>query len=140
MQKTNLALVSLLSLLVVVAPAASALAQTQNMEEAVETNEKEQSSQKSEARGGVFDEIEKKGAKPVSDKKLDEKKGEGFLAGLAASAIGAGVGAVSAGVGYAVSHAISGNSMSWRGAAAAVGGGFAAGATSGALMYAAPTP
>jgi len=88
LQKTKLALVSLLSLLVVVAPAASALAQTQNMEEAVETNEKEQSSQKSEARGGVFEEIEEKGAKPVSDKKLDEKKGEGAFGALAGAVVG----------------------------------------------------
>lgn len=88
MQKTKLALVSFLSLLVVVAPAASALAQTSKMEEKVETKEKESFSNESEARGGVFDEIEKEGANPVSNKKLDEKKGEGAFGALAGAVVG----------------------------------------------------
>lgn len=92
MQKTKLALVSLLSLLVVVAPAASALAQTSKMEEKVETKEKESSSNESEARGGAFDEIEAQGGNLVSDKKLETKEGEGGFGALIGGSIGALVG------------------------------------------------
>jgi hypothetical protein len=101
LQKTKFAFVSLLSLLVVVAPAASALAQTPNMEVKAENKEKESSSNESEARGGAFDEIEAQGGDLVSDKKLETKEGEGAFGAL----IGAGVGAL-VGLGTSIAHGI----------------------------------
>lgn len=102
MQKTKLALVSLLSLLVVLAPAASALAQTSNVKKPVKTKKKELSSNKATAHSGVFNEIKKEGAKPVSDKKLDEKKGEGPFGALVGAAVGGAIG-----LGVSIYHGVS---------------------------------
>ncbi|MFP4202613.1 MAG: hypothetical protein ACLFSX_06685, partial [Candidatus Acetothermia bacterium] len=62
MQKTKLALVSLLSLLIVVTPVASALAETSNEQDPIrQEKEAEDEPDSNEARGEVFGEIEKEG-------------------------------------------------------------------------------
>lgn len=92
MQKTKLAFVSLLSLLVVLAPVSTALAETEKVEEPAKSKagklkkEEENSSGKS-----VFQKIEKNGGRGVSNEKLDKREGEGLIGAITLGIVGAGV-------------------------------------------------
>lgn len=88
MQKTKLALVSFLSLLVVVAPVSSVLAQNEPVEAPI-NDKSQQTRQKAEKdQTSVFQEIEKQGGNEVSDKKLDQEKGEGAFGALVGAVAG----------------------------------------------------
>lgn len=99
MRRPKLAFVSLLSLLIVLAPVSSVLAQNEPVEKPV--NEKSQQTKQKAEKGqtSVFEEIEKQGGNEVTDKKLDQEEGEGWLG----AAVGALTGAVS-GAATSVGH------------------------------------
>ena len=92
MQKTKFALVSLLSLLVVLAPVSTAIAKTEPAKEAVERQDKLNKKQEEGPNKVVFEKIEDEGGKNVSDKKLARKEGEGPFGAMVGAIAGAAVG------------------------------------------------
>ncbi|MBS3736677.1 MAG: hypothetical protein V5A87_03950 [Candidatus Bipolaricaulota bacterium] len=92
MQKTRLAFVSLLSLLVVLAPVSTALAKTRNTEKLVKSEEGLKQIQKDNPKEYEFNKVEELGGKEVSDKTLDQKEGEGPFGALIGAITGAVVG------------------------------------------------
>ena len=137
MSKLKLTVITVLSLLVVLAPVSSVLAQTEPAEKPINEKSQQTRQKAEENQTSVFEEIENQGGNEVSDKKLDREEGEGLFAGLLTTAVGAVAGAVGGAIEYSIMHAHSWNP---RGCAlhAAAGAGSAAAAT--AIVYAAPTP
>lgn len=97
MQKTKFAFVSLLSLLVVVAPVSTVLAQSEPVRESVNgLSQKKELSGKQEKQNDIFQEIEKQGGDEVGNKKLDEVEGEfGYWGSVGMAALGGAVGGAS---------------------------------------------
>ena len=75
MQKTKLALVSVLSFLVVFAPVSTAVANSRGLDQAKETEKKVEENEEV-TDSSVFDEIENHGGNEVSEKRLEGAKGE----------------------------------------------------------------
>ncbi|MCF7889774.1 hypothetical protein K9M78_00980 [Candidatus Bipolaricaulota bacterium] len=92
MQKTKLALVSLLSLLVVLAPVSNALAQTKKVKKPVRVGEELAQKQRNYTEGSEFKKIEELGGKKVGDDTLDRKEGEGPFGAMIGAVAGAIVG------------------------------------------------
>ncbi|MBS3788168.1 hypothetical protein KGY79_08260 [Candidatus Bipolaricaulota bacterium] len=92
MQKTKLAFVTLLSLLVVLAPVSSVLAKTEPVDSSQkQVLVKKESKEKAPAQSSVFEKIESQGGDEVSEKRLDQKEGEGWFG----AAVGVVTGAIS---------------------------------------------
>lgn len=92
MPKAKLALVSLLSLLVVLAPVSTALAEAENAEKLVKSEEGLQQKQKNNSKESEFNKVEELGGEEVSEKTLDRKEGEGPFGALVGAIAGAVVG------------------------------------------------
>lgn len=133
MQKTKFALVSLLSLLVVIAPVSPALAETIGMSKLKKPGEKMGGDQElAEANGSTFKDIEKLGGEEISDERLNKEKGElgTFLTATAVAAmeISDGItGAISSMASYETSTRLNGNQPTNAGRMAAGVSGFVGG-------------
>lgn len=90
MRKAKLLLVAFLSLLIVLAPVSSVLANTKPAQRSrSHFPEKGQEKAKSMEKDSVFQKIESQGGNEVSDKRLDREKGEGPFGALAGAIAGA---------------------------------------------------
>jgi len=92
MKKTKFALVSLLSLLVVLAPVSTAIAQAEPAKGAAEKRDKVNKNREKGSNKAVFEKIEDEGGKDVSNKELARKEGEGPFGAMVGAIAGAVVG------------------------------------------------
>lgn len=87
MSKSKLPIISLLSLLVVLAPVSSVLANTEPV-----VKEPEKPDEKVVESYSVFTELEEVGGDAVDDERLGKEEGEGFFGAIIGGIIGLGVG------------------------------------------------
>ena len=138
MQKTKLALVSLLSLLVVLAPVSSVLAETEKFQrkrDRAPVHKRQQNNQNE-----VFEEIEKYGGREVGNKELAKEKGEfGYWGTIGMAAAGGALGGASY---YSFGYATGQHGWDWSefagstiGAAAGAASGVATGVTGAASAF-----
>lgn len=100
MPRTKLAFVSLLSLLIVVAPVSAVLAKTGSMNISLnQVDSKEQVEEESKPLTSIFQQIEDQGGREVTDVKLDEEKGEGLFGAVVFGLVGLGVS-----IAYGITH------------------------------------
>ncbi|MBS3788167.1 hypothetical protein KGY79_08255 [Candidatus Bipolaricaulota bacterium] len=109
MQKTKLAFVTLLSLLVVLVPVSTALAATEKVGGSVNQTSGKKATEENSKRGSVFQEIEQQGGKSVSEENLKEIEGE-FWGVVSAAAAG---GAIVSSSYYAGTYALGKHAWDW---------------------------
>ncbi len=96
MHKTKLAFVSLLSLLVVLTPVSSALAQTKKVEGSLDQSAKQKAPRGNSDQTSVFQKIEKQGGEEVESEKLNKEKGKlGYWGTVGVAAAGGAIGGAS---------------------------------------------
>lgn len=89
MQKTKLAFVSLLGLLIVLAPVFTTLAkEKQNLKRKNKMPQKDRNKNENLSQNAVFNEIEKQGGKEVSKNKLNKERGEAFWGAVVGGVVG----------------------------------------------------